>query len=98
MRGWKKLQHGGLARLGCNSSGGAEGGATLFKLNTEAPASANAEASLSGVFLSGKRILRWWQRKKCVELLPSDTANAEFKAEVGKHAQEKIARLKAEKK
>jgi hypothetical protein len=36
--------------------------------------------------------------EKCVELLPADTANAEFKATLGKHAQEKIAKLKAENK
>jgi dienelactone hydrolase len=81
-------------------AGDTEGAITLFKLNTEAyPASANAEDSLSdGYLAAGQKDLAMAAEEKCVELLPADTANAEFKATLGKHAQEKIARLKAENK
>jgi dienelactone hydrolase len=81
-------------------AGDAEGAVTLFKLNTEAyPASANAEDSLSDGFLAvGQKDLAMAAEEKCVELLPSDTANAEFKTALSKQAQEKLARLKAEKK
>jgi dienelactone hydrolase len=81
-------------------AGDTEGAITLFKLNTEAyPASANAEDSLSdGYLAAGQKDLAMSAEEKCVDLLPADTANAEFKATLGKHAQEKIARLKAENK
>ena len=81
-------------------AGDTEGALTLFKLNTEAyPASANAEDSLSdGYLAAGQKDLAMAAEEKCVELLPADTANAEFKAALGKHAQEKIAKLKAENK
>jgi dienelactone hydrolase len=81
-------------------AGDTEGAVTLFTLNTEAyPASANAEDSLSdGYLAAGQKDLAMAAEEKCVELLPEDTANAEFKVALGKHAQEKIARLKAEKK
>jgi tetratricopeptide (TPR) repeat protein len=81
-------------------AGDTEDAITLFKLNTEAyPASANAEDSLSdGYLAAGQKDLAIAAEEKCVELLPADTANAEFKAALGKHAQEKIAKLKAENK
>jgi len=63
-------------------AGDTEGAITLFKLNTEAyPASANAEDSLSdGYLAAGQKDLAMAAEEKCVELLPADTANAEFKA------------------
>ena len=81
-------------------AGDTEDAITLFKLNTEAyPASANAEDSLSdGYLAAGQKDLAMAAEEKCVELLPADTANAEFKAALGKHAQEKLAKLKAENK
>ena len=81
-------------------AGDTEDAITLFKLNTEAyPASANAEDSLSdGYLAAGQKDLAIAAEEKCVELLPADTANAEFKAALGRHAQEKLAKLKAENK
>ncbi|HYM77209.1 MAG TPA: acyl-CoA thioester hydrolase/BAAT C-terminal domain-containing protein [Candidatus Dormibacteraeota bacterium] len=81
-------------------AGDTEGAITLFKLNTEAyPVSANAEDSLSdGYLAAGKKDLALAAEEKCVELLPADKANADFKAQLGKAAQEKIAKLKAEQK
>jgi len=80
-------------------AGDAQGAVTLFTLNTEAyPASANAEDSLSDAYLAaGKKDLAIAAEEKCLELLPADTASSEFKATLGKQAQEKIAKLKAEK-
>lgn len=68
----------------------------LFKLNTEAyPASANAEDSLSDGYLAAQQNdLALAAEQKCVELLPGDPGNADFKAALGKAAQEKIAKLK----
>ena len=75
-------------------------GAIILLLNTEAyPASANAEDSLSdGYLAAGQKDLAISAEEKCVDLLPADTVNAEFKAILGKHAQDKIATLKAENK
>jgi len=72
----------------------------LFKLNTEAyPASANAEDSLSdGYLAAGKKELALAAEEKCVQLLPDDKNNADFKAQLGKVAQDKIAKLKSESK
>ncbi len=72
----------------------------LFKLNTEAyPASANSQDSLSdGYLAAGKKDLALAAEEKCVALLPGDANDAQFKAELGKQAQEKIAKLKSEQK
>jgi tetratricopeptide (TPR) repeat protein len=72
----------------------------LFKLNTEAhPASANAEDSLSdGYLAAGQKELALAAEEKCMELLPSDRNDAEYKERLGKVAQEKIAKLKSESK
>lgn len=71
----------------------------LFKLNTEAyPASANTQDSLSdGYLVSGQKELALAAEEKCVELLPGDK-NSQFKEQLGKVAQDKIAKLKAESK
>ena len=72
----------------------------LFKLNAETyPNSANAQDSLSdGYLAAGEKNLALAAEEKCVELLPGDTNDAEFKAAIGKHAQDKIAKLKSEQK
>jgi dienelactone hydrolase len=68
----------------------------LFKLNVEAyPASANAQDSLSdGYLAAGHKDLALAAEEKCLELLPADTANADFKAQLKKAADEKIGQLK----
>lgn len=78
-------------------AGAKEDAIALFKLNTEAyPASANAEDSLSdGYLAAGKNELALTAEQKCVELLPADSNTADFKAALGKAAQEKIDKLKA---
>jgi len=87
----------GYARL---QTGDKEQAIELFKLNTEAyPASANAQDSLSdGYLAAGQNELALAAEQKCMELLPGDTSDARFKAELGKQAQEKIAKLKSEQK
>ena len=69
----------------------------LFKLNTEAyPASANAQDSLSDGYLAvGQKDLALAAEEKCLELLPADTVSPDFKAQLKKAADEKIAQLKA---
>ena len=87
----------GYARL---QAGDKEEAIELFKLNTEAyPASANAQDSLSdGYLAAGQNELALAAEQKCLELLPADTSNAQFKAELDKQAREKIAKLKSEQK
>jgi dienelactone hydrolase len=72
----------------------------LFKLNTEAyPASANAQDSLSdGYLAAGQNDLALAAEQKCLELLPADKNDAEFKAQLEQHAKEKIAKLRTEQK
>ncbi len=81
-------------------AGDKEDAIALFKLNTEAyPASANAQDSLSdGYLAAGQNDLALAAEQKCMELLPSDPSNADFKAALGTAAQEKITKLKAEQK
>jgi len=72
----------------------------LFKLNAEAyPASANTQDSLSdGYLAAGRKDLALAAEEKCLELLPADKNGADFKAQLEKHAREKIAQLKGEQK
>lgn len=72
----------------------------LFKLNTEAYAtSANAQDSLSdGYLAAGQNDLALAAEQKCLELLPADKNDAQFKAQLEQHAKEKIAKLKADQK
>jgi dienelactone hydrolase len=81
-------------------AGDKEDAIELFKLNTEAyPASANAQDSLSdGYLAAGQKELALAAEEKCMRLLPSDTNNAQFKAQLEKVAQDKIAKLKSESK
>ena len=90
-----------LLGYGLLQSGRRKEAVELFKLNTEAyPDSANAEDSLSDGYLAvGKNDLALAAEEKCLELLPTDTTNnAQFRAQLEKHAQEKIAKLKQEQK
>jgi tetratricopeptide (TPR) repeat protein len=72
----------------------------LFKLNAEAyPASANAQDSLSdGYLAAGQNDLALAAEQKCVELLPADKNDAQFKTQLEQAAKAKIAKLKAEQK
>jgi dienelactone hydrolase len=87
----------GYARL---QAGAKEEAIELFKLNTEAyPASANAQDSLSdGYLAAGQKDLALAAEQKCLELLPADTNDAQFKAQIEQAAKEKIAKLKSEQK
>jgi tetratricopeptide (TPR) repeat protein len=69
----------------------------LFKLNTEAyPASANAQDSLSdGYLAAGQNDLALAAEQKCLELLPADKNDPDFKNRIEQAAKEKIAKLKA---
>jgi tetratricopeptide (TPR) repeat protein len=74
-------------------------GLILLKLNSEAyPQLANTWGSLSDAYLANKQTdLALSAEAKCLQILPKDPGpNAEFKAELRKHAEEKIARLQAE--
>ena len=81
-------------------AGDKEDAVELFKMVAEAyPASANAEDSLSdGYLAAGQKDLALAAEENCLELLPTDSANAEFKAALRKQAEEKIAKLKGDQK
>ena len=68
----------------------------LFKLNTEAyPASANAWDSLSdGYLAAGQNDLALTAEQKCLNLLPADQNDADFKRRLEEQAKAKIAKLK----
>jgi dienelactone hydrolase len=72
---------------------------TLFKLNAEAyPESANAQDSLADAYLlNGQKEEALAAEQKCLELLPNDKNNAQFKAQLRQAAEEKIAKLKGSK-
>lgn len=69
---------------------------TLFKLNAEAYAeSANAQDSLADAYLAnGQNAEALAAEQKCLELLPNDKANDQFKAQLRQVAEQKIAKLK----
>ena len=69
----------------------------LFKLNVEAyPTSAYAQDTLAdGYVAGGQNDLALAAEQKCLELLPADTINEQFKAGLRRAAEEKIAKLKA---
>ena len=77
-------------------TGNKEDAIELFKLNTEAyPPSANAQDSLSdGYLVAGKYDLALAAEEKCLELLPGDASDPDFKAALWRQAEEKTARLK----
>lgn len=79
-------------------AGKKEDAVSLFKLVAEAyPTSANAQDSLSDGYIAvGRKDLALAAEAKCLELLPGDTSNEEFKAALRKQAVEKIAQLKGE--
>ncbi|HJW99610.1 MAG TPA: alpha/beta fold hydrolase [Terriglobales bacterium] len=72
---------------------------TLFKLNAEAyPESANAQDSLADAYLAnGQDAEALAAEQKCLELLPNDKANDQFKAQLRQAAEQKIAKLKESK-
>jgi len=82
----------GYARL---QEGKNEEASDLFKLNTAAyPASANAEDSLSdGYLAAGKNDLALAAERKCLDLLPADSNDAQFKARLEQVAKDKIAKI-----
>jgi len=84
----------GYARL---QAGEKQEAIELFKLNTEAyPASANTQDSLSdGYLATGQNDLALAAEQKCLELLPADKNDAEFKTRLEQAAREKISKLKA---
>jgi dienelactone hydrolase len=69
----------------------------LFTLNVEAyPASANALDSLGDAYLAdGQRDRALAAARRCLELLPDDKANDQFKAAIRASAEEKIKKLSA---
>jgi dienelactone hydrolase len=71
----------------------------LFRLNTEAyPSSANAQDSLADAYAArGQTDLALAAEQKCLDLLPADKSDEQFKAALRKAAEEKIAKLKASK-
>jgi dienelactone hydrolase len=83
----------GYTRL---QAGDKEEAIQLFKLNTEAyPASANTQDSLSdGYLAAGQKDLALAAEEKCLSLLPADPSDPRFKAELRKHAEEKVAELR----
>jgi tetratricopeptide (TPR) repeat protein len=68
----------------------------LFKLNVEAyPTSANAYDSLADAYIArGQNDLALAAEQKVLELLPNDTINEQFKAQLRQAAEQKIAKLK----
>jgi dienelactone hydrolase len=69
----------------------------LFKLNVEAyPTSANAQDSLAdGYAAGGQNDLALAAEQKCLDLLPADKINDQFKSSLRQAAEEKIAKLQA---
>ena len=69
----------------------------LFTLNVEAyPASANAQDSLGDAYLAdGQKDRALAAARRCLELLPGDKANDQFKAAIRASAEEKIKKISA---
>jgi tetratricopeptide (TPR) repeat protein len=69
----------------------------LFTLNVEAySASANAQDSLGDAYLAdGQRDRALAAARRCLELLPDDKSNDQFKAAIRASAEEKIKKLSA---
>jgi dienelactone hydrolase len=83
----------GYARL---QAGEKQEAIELFKLNTEAyPESANAQDSLSdGYLAAGQNDLAVAAEQKCLELLPADKNDPDFKNRLEQAAKEKMTKLK----
>jgi dienelactone hydrolase len=79
-------------------SGAVDDAIALFELTVEAfPTSANAYDSLADGYLAkGQNDLALAAEQKCLELLPADTIDEEFKAQLRRIAEEKIAKLKGQ--
>ena len=78
-------------------AGAAAEAVEFFKLNAEAhPTSSNAYDSLADGYIgAGLNDLALTAQQKCLELLPADTISEQFKADLRRNSQEKIAKLKA---
>jgi dienelactone hydrolase len=87
----------GYAKL---QAGNTQEAIELFKLNAEAyPASANTQDSLSdGYLAAGQNDFALAAEQKCLELLPADKNDPDFKNRLEQAAKEKIAKLKADRK
>lgn len=85
----------GYARL---QAGDKQEAVELFKLNAEAyPTSANAQDSLSDGYLAvAQNDLALAAERTCLELLPADKVDAEFKKQLEQQAREKISKLEPE--
>jgi dienelactone hydrolase len=110
--GYERLQAAGVTAGGANlptrnaatpsASDAAQAkteGLILLKLNTEAyPESANAQDSLADAYLAnGQNSEALAAEQKCLELLPNDHANEQFKTQLRQAAEQKIAKLKSTK-
>jgi dienelactone hydrolase len=109
--GYERLQAAGFAggtnfpgenKPSASSGGTAQAKAdalTLLKLNAEAyPESANTQDSLADAYLANdQKSEALAAEQKCLELLPNDKANDQFKAQLRQAAEEKIAKLKGSK-
>jgi dienelactone hydrolase len=105
--GYERLEAAGVNAGGTNLRGPSAGSAdaaqakqeaiTLLKLNAEAyPESANTQDSLADAYLAnGQNPEALAAEQKCLELLPNDKVNDNFKAQLRHAAEEKIAKLKA---
>jgi len=84
------------SKLQSADGGGKDDAIELFRVNTEAyPKSANAQDSLADGYLAlGRNDLALAAEQKCLELLPADTSNEQFKAQLRQVAEQKIAKLK----
>ena len=72
----------------------------LFTLNAEAyPSSANAQDSLGDAYLAdGQQDRALAAARRCLELLPGDKANNQFKAAIRQSAESKIEKITAARK
>jgi dienelactone hydrolase len=77
-------------------SGDTKGAIALFELNVEAyPQSANARDSLGDGYLAdGQNDRALAAARKCLELLPADRSNEQFKTGIRENAEKKIATIR----
>jgi len=87
-----------LNQLACTrlQGGDTDDAVELFKLNVEAhPTSANAQDSLAdGYAARGQNDLALAAEQKCLDLLPADRINDQFKSALRQAAEQKIAKLR----
>jgi dienelactone hydrolase len=85
---YRKLQSGGAADK--------DDAVTLFEVNAQGyPKSANAQDSLADGYLAlGETALALAAEQRCLQLLPADPINEQFKTQLRRSAEQKIAKLK----